>query len=201
MIAKASLIALYAIWILWGASWLVAALWAGRTVAKPAVSEWRYRFFTFFGWTLLLGNIAHTRPWAAGSLFDIIWAPRWQLPVAIDWALVALCAAGFAFSWWARIHLGKLWSASLTRKEGHRIVDTGPYALARHPIYTGMIMGAIATVGIRANIAASVGFCVFVFGYWYKARAEEAFLSAELGPEAYAAYRARVPMLIPFAPR
>jgi protein-S-isoprenylcysteine O-methyltransferase Ste14 len=35
---------------------------------------------------------------------------------------------------------------------------------------------------------------------WLKARAEERFLTAELGADAYGAYRRRVPMLVPFLP-
>ena len=39
---------------------------------------------------------------------------------------VTLTLPGFAFAWWARLHLGKLWSGWVVRKEGHRIVDSGP---------------------------------------------------------------------------
>lgn len=201
MFASTPFNALYAVWIFWGISWLIAALWADRTVARPTASEWRYRILTFLGWALLLGNIVRFKPWPAGSLPAIIWEPRWALPMAAQWLFVALAAAGCAFAWWGRLHLGRLWSASLTRKADHRVVDSGPYAIVRHPIYTGLLIGAVATVAIRANIAASVGIVIFLIGYWVKARAEEVFLSAELGPASYAAYRARVPMLIPFGPK
>jgi protein-S-isoprenylcysteine O-methyltransferase Ste14 len=57
----------------------------------------------------------------------------------------------------------------------------------RHPIYTGLIVALAATAA-----------ALLAIGFWLKARAEERFLSAELGAEAYGAYRRRVPMLIPF---
>ncbi|MFO1187201.1 MAG: isoprenylcysteine carboxylmethyltransferase family protein [Alphaproteobacteria bacterium] len=41
--------------------------------------------------------------------------------------------------WWARFHLGPLWSATITRKDDHKIIDTGPYARVRHPIYTDFV--------------------------------------------------------------
>ena len=123
------------------------------------------------------------------------------MPGAIEWPLVLLVAAGAAFAWWARVHLGMLWSASLTRKAGHHVVDTGPYAIVRHPIYTGLILAATATLAIRATPLCAIGLLMFVIGYRIKAGEEERFLSAELGEQAYAAYRARVPMLIPFGPR
>jgi protein-S-isoprenylcysteine O-methyltransferase Ste14 len=102
------------------------------------------------------------------------------------------------FLWWARIYLGRLWSGAITREEGHYIVDSGPYALVRHPIYTGLIGATLATGAAQATTTAIIG-CIFVIvGLWLKARAEERFLSAELDPEAYAAYQRRVPMLVPF---
>jgi protein-S-isoprenylcysteine O-methyltransferase Ste14 len=112
--------------------------------------------------------------------------------------MVAVAIAGFAFAWWARIYLGKLWSGRITRKEGHRIVDTGPYALVRHPIYTGLLTSAIATTAIKGSVHAFIGLGMLLIAYQLKARLEEKFLSEELGAEAYAAYRRRVPMLIPF---
>ena len=115
--------------------------------------------------------------------------------------MTALTAAGFAFAWWARLHLGKLWSAFVTRKDEHRIIDSGPYGIVRHPIYTGIILAAVAVAILKGNLYAFTGALLIVAGFWIKARLEERFLSEQLGPEAYAVYRSRVPMLIPFFPR
>ena len=197
------LIALYAIWVLWAVSWLIAALWADRTVARPAATrEWRYRPFTFAGWALLLFHvIGRVPPSVIDSKLWALMKPLWILPVPIAWLFVALAAAGCSFAWWGRIYLGRLWSASLTAKADHRVIDTGPYAIVRHPIYTGLLMSALATLAIRASPAVIAGFAIFTIGYWIKAREEERFLSGQLGPDAYAAYRARVPMLVPYWPR
>jgi protein-S-isoprenylcysteine O-methyltransferase Ste14 len=192
---RPTLAALYLVWTVWGVTWSIAALWANRAVARPAPKrEWGYRIFTFPGWVLLLAwPIDSRRPFPPGP-----WQPLWHLPTGIEWALVALAAAGCAFAWWARIYLGRLWSAGLTRKADHRLVDSGPYAIVRHPIYTGLYMAALATLGIRASAIVSAGFVLYLIGYWRKAHEEEHFLGQELGLGTYESYRRRVPMLLPF---
>jgi protein-S-isoprenylcysteine O-methyltransferase Ste14 len=105
---------------------------------------------------------------------------------------------GFAFCWWARIHLGKLWSGIITRKTDHRIVDTGPYGLVRHPIYTGLLLAILATMVAKGTIIGIAGAAVIATGIYMKARLEERFLRQELGPAAYDEYAGRVPMLVPF---
>jgi protein-S-isoprenylcysteine O-methyltransferase Ste14 len=97
--------------------------------------------------------------------------------------------------------VGKLWSGTIMRKEGHYVVDTGPYALVRHPIYTGAIAATVATAEAEATLPAVIGLVLITLGLWLKARMEERFLREELGPEAYDAYRRRVPMLLPSGPR
>lgn len=192
---RPTLILLYLVWIAWAASWMIAARWTDRTVARPDASrEWRYRRFTVPGWILLLGYPVPGLP-----LIDYgAWEPWWRLPAPLEWALVALATAGCSFAWWARIHLGRLWSVALTRKVGHHIVDSGPYGLVRHPIYTGLCTAALATFAVRASPAVALGLAFFLLGYLLKAREEERFLADELGTEAYERYRRRVPMLIPF---
>ena len=108
-----------------------------------------------------------------------------------------MTAAGFAFCWWARLHLGKLWSGFVTLKEGHYIVDTGPYGLVRHPIYTGVMFAALMTALLRATPLAFAGFALVVLGLSMIAKTEERFLSEQLGAEAYGSYKKRVPMLVP----
>ena len=111
---------------------------------------------------------------------------------------MALIAAGIAFAWWARIHLGRLWSAQITRKADHHIVDTGPYGLTRHPIYTGMLIAVLATMAAKGTLLGIAGALLIAASFYVKARLEERFLREELGAEAYDGYSRRVPMLVPF---
>ena len=93
------------------------------------------------------------------------------------YALAGLTLAGILFTWWGRIHLGRLWSSAITRKEDHRVVDSGPYALVRHPIYTGLIAAILATAAAEGTATALAGAALVTFGLWLKARTEERFLS------------------------
>lgn len=173
-------------WVGWGVSWIAAAAWTRRTSARAGVAELPSRLVSLVGAGLLF---TPTHGFSLG--------PEWDVSEAVAWAMFAVIVAGIAFAWWARLHLGTLWSGSVTRKADHRVVDTGPYALVRHPIYTGILGGAFATAAARGETGALIGAILLSVGIWMKARLEERFLSEELGPE-YAAYRRRVPMLVPF---
>lgn len=178
-----------AAWIVWLISWFAAAAWSDRTVRRPAVRrEVLYRVLTIAGALLMFGF----NP--LGVRAD---RPLWPVTGAIGWLLAGLVICGFLFTWWARIHLGQLWSSSVTRKEHHHVVDTGPYAIVRHPIYTGLLLAIIATVLLRGTILTLTGSALIAAGIYVKARVEEEFLRQQLG-DAYAAYARRVPMLVPF---
>lgn len=196
--------AIYLAWLVWAVSWALAAVWSSQAQSRPGLGvEAAYRAVAVVGVILLFFTASHA-PGASGWPRVVIpmppaWTwPLWSLPRAAAWACTALSVAGFAFAWWARIYLGTLWSGSITRKADHHIVDTGPYGLVRHPIYTGIILAAFALAAVKATAAALLGAAVLTFSFWLKARLEEGFLSAELGAEAYAGYRRRVPMLVPF---
>jgi protein-S-isoprenylcysteine O-methyltransferase Ste14 len=88
-------------------------------------------------------------------------------------------------------------SSSVTYKADHRIVDTGPYALVRHPIYTGIIVAAAATAALQARAIAFAGLVLLILGFWIKARLEERFLRDHLGAQAYDAYARRTGLLFP----
>jgi protein-S-isoprenylcysteine O-methyltransferase Ste14 len=179
------------IWIGWVVSWLIAASWSAPTEKRVTTWEtWLYRAAIVLGAILLFHStrrlLGETRLWHVG--FDGAYA------------LAAVTLAGVVFAWWARLHLGRLWSGAITRKEDHRVIDTGPYAVVRHPIYTGLIAAIFATAAAQATVSGCLGAALVAFGLWIKARIEERFLTAELGAEAYSAYRRRVPMLVPFLP-
>jgi len=185
-----SLQASYIMWDVWIVSWIIAAVWARRAAARPAMFEQLVHWIpTLIGLGLLMDGSQFTN-----------FAPLWRLPAEAGWMLAGACAAGLVFTWWARIWLGALWSGSVSRKDDHTVVQSGPYRLVRHPIYTGLILAAFALaiqIGMAANL---IGAGLIAVGFWLKARLEERFLSRELGTEAYADYRRRTPMLIPFWP-
>ena len=179
------------IWIGWVVSWVAASLWSGRTEKRAATREmWIYRIIIFAGAILIA-------PWTAQVLGE---KPTWQIGDHGASALVGVMLLGLALTWWARMQLGNLWSSAITRKEKHLLIETGPYAFVRHPIYTGLIIALLATAAIEATEVAVLGALIIVFGLWVKARTEERFLSTELAPETYESYRRRVPMLVPFLP-
>ena len=180
-----------AIYLTWIVSWGVAAIWSRRTTARTPRGARLLDLGLTIGGAGLLAYSARMR-----ALFG----SDWDFPLAIDWMLTGLVALGLAFSWWARLTLGDLWSGSVVRKEAHVVVRRGPYRLVRHPIYTGLIFALLALAIQIGRPAAVVGALLMAVGFWAKARLEERFLSAELGEGAYADYRRITPMLVPFWP-
>jgi protein-S-isoprenylcysteine O-methyltransferase Ste14 len=180
------------IWLAWVISWIVASFWSGRTKAHVPISEaWVYWLPIVLGSIMLLP--VTERVLGASQLYH---------PGETGTYLAAVVVViGISFTWWGRIHLGRFWSNAITHKEDHRIIDTGPYGVVRHPIYTGQIIGLLASGLAIATWTAMVGVLLISFGQWQKARLEERFLSVELGAEAYGAYSRRVPMIVPFLRR
>ena len=183
--------ALILIWVLWLASWIIAARWADPAASRPARGDELLYRVTTIGGALLLGAGHHL--FLGGAL--------WRPSEAAAWSLIAIIALALAFTWWARLNLGRLWSSSVTKKADHCVVDTGPYAIVRHPIYTGVIAAIFATAILKGDLPGLVGAVVMTFGFWLKARLEERFLREQLGAAAYDSYRRKVPMLLPFGPR
>ena len=178
------------LWLAWLVTWFAAALWSDRAAKRPAVGrEIVYRVVTIIGVLLVFGF------GDPGTMLRTEW---WRPGPLVAWLCVGAAVCGLLFTWWARIHLGRLWSSGVTRKSDHHVVDTGPYGIVRHPIYTGVITAILATAGLRGSAGAWLGAAVMIAGFYIKARLEEEFLRKELGADAYDAYARRVPMLVPW---
>jgi protein-S-isoprenylcysteine O-methyltransferase Ste14 len=179
-------------WLAFALSWVAAMLWSDRATQRLGLGrEILYRILLIVG-GVVLAIPAHR---------DNGPMRLWHVGLRGAWICIALMVVGFAFAWWARIHLGRLWSGSITAKADHRVVDSGPYGMVRHPIYTGILLAILATMAAKGTIPAVVGALLIILGLWMKARLEEGFLREQLGAEAYDAYRRRVPMLMPFGPK
>ncbi len=78
-------------------------------------------------------------------------------PIYLSIALTGLTLtfAGCVFAIWARLTLGSNWSGRATVKADHELVTDGPYAVARHPIYTGLLLAVSGhgTGGLASGMA------------------------------------------------
>lgn len=178
----------YGLWALWLMSWTIAMFWSGRTTKKDRLgAELVFRALFYFGLISLFALPGRNRFWYPGKF--------------ASWSLVALVAFGLSFTWWARIQLGRLWSDRVVTKEGHQVIDTGPYRIVRHPIYSGLLLAAFATAIEKATPLALLGAAVVTVAFIVKAKREEHFLRAELGASAYDGYARNTAMLVPFVRR
>jgi protein-S-isoprenylcysteine O-methyltransferase Ste14 len=109
--------------------------------------------------------------------------------------ILVLGAAGLLSTWGVRTMGRQLVSPAEVRPDTE-LVTTGAFGLVRHPLYDSVLMlwagGALALL----NYVLGAGFLLLVPAFYLRARAEEAILAHHFG-EAYAAYAARVPMLLP----
>ena len=110
---------------------------------------------------------------------------------------LVLAALGCGFAVWARLTLGRNWSVSPTIRQGHALIRRGPYRLARHPIYTGILTGVLGTMLASGRLRVVVAMIVLTTALIFKIRTEEALLREQFGVD-YERYRREVKRLIPF---
>jgi protein-S-isoprenylcysteine O-methyltransferase Ste14 len=106
-----------------------------------------------------------------------------------------LCAFGIGFAIRARHILAKSWNAAVTLQEDHALVQAGPYAIVRHPIYFGFLVAAVGMVLVLGEVRA----LVLLFGIEVllkKMGREESILRATF-PDQYPEYERRVKRLLP----
>jgi protein-S-isoprenylcysteine O-methyltransferase Ste14 len=174
-------------WIAWLAYWLFMAFSNKRTIERSGFIGYRVVPLLIVGVWLF-----------ATRLLDLSTQSRlWQTGPALGAVTVLMVFAGALFTVWARVTLGRNWSAEVEFKQGHELIESGPYALARHPIYTGLI---VMGLGTAINYGRAFGFALFAAlcgSLWWKARQEERLMSSHF-PGAYADYKARVRAVIPY---
>jgi protein-S-isoprenylcysteine O-methyltransferase Ste14 len=107
-----------------------------------------------------------------------------------------LGGAGLFFAVAGLWRLGDNLSVLPYPKENATLVQGGVYGVARHPIYSGLITGAVGWALIHVSLVTLL-YAVLLFVFFdIKSRREERWLIQKF-PE-YADYRRRVSKLIPF---
>jgi protein-S-isoprenylcysteine O-methyltransferase Ste14 len=177
------------LWLSVGIIWLFGAIAAKRTerTQSPA-SRFMQISFEIFAFLLLFGGV--------GPLWLRL---RFVAPESksVPWLGLALTALGIAFAVWARLWLGRNWSGRVTIKEHHELVQSGPYAIIRHPIYSGFLLAILGTALVRGELAGLLALAVAILAWVLKLKTEEAFMLRQFDG-AYLEYKRRVKALIPF---
>jgi protein-S-isoprenylcysteine O-methyltransferase Ste14 len=175
-------------WLALGVYWLWAARDRKKTERREAPMErLLHIMFMAFGFILLYS------PDPRFGALNRRFLPERR---SIEMLGAALAIAGVAFAIWARQHIGKNWSGTVTIKIEHELIRTGPYAHIRHPIYTGMLLAVVGTAIAIGEYRALVALALLLIGFIAKAKREESFLATRFGP-AFDEHRRRTGFFLP----
>jgi protein-S-isoprenylcysteine O-methyltransferase Ste14 len=175
-------------WYAFAGYWAVTWLRVKRTKAREKSAD---RMITLavvmLAYNLLFAN------WLRIGPLRLRFVPQ---NVRIAWLGTALTWLGVALAIWARYSIGQFWSARVALKEGHQLIRSGPYAVVRHPIYTGLFVAAAGTALVVGEWRAVLAVALLLAAHSRKARREESLLTSEFGEE-YRSYRRSTGFLFP----
>jgi protein-S-isoprenylcysteine O-methyltransferase Ste14 len=161
------------VWILFFLYWQIKAANTKTTQRLEPAASRTLRVFIFLIAIVLLSATRIPLPWLYLQLWPVGFWPFWLG--------AAVTIAGLLFAVWAREHLGRNWSRSVTIKQGHELITTGPYAVVRHPIYTGVLTGLLGTAIALSQVRGFIVFVLFFLAFWIKLRMEEQWMPSQFG--------------------
>jgi protein-S-isoprenylcysteine O-methyltransferase Ste14 len=123
-------------------------------------------------------------------------------PIPSAWRLVLLDRCRRYRNWPALFYLGASsprhqLESGRHREANHELITTGPYALARHPIYTGLLLGFLGSAVARGEWRGLLAVALVFAALWHKLKLEEKWMRAQFG-EPYEAYSRHVAALVPY---
>jgi protein-S-isoprenylcysteine O-methyltransferase Ste14 len=176
-----------ACWIIFIFYWMISA----QSIKPAAERQSRTRM------------LAHRMPVWPGAILLFVPGENFSGMVVIPHTVTtelpgdAICVLGLVAAIWSRKTLADNWSSNVEFKQGHKLVERGPYHFVRHPIYTSLLLMCLGTAIVSSRLAALASLLLFFIGFWIKLKQEERLLLRHF-PDEYPAYKARVKALVPF---
>lgn len=138
-------------------------------------------------WALPLGAVC--TDWL--QAFDYV-LPDWS-----GWLGIGIFLASLALRWAAQSALGSSWSPTLETDSQQHLVTSGVYGWIRHPIYSSLLLWAIAQPLLLQNILAGFSGALAVALIWLlRVPAEERMMVERFG-DAYVQLMERTGKVIP----
>lgn len=152
--------------------------------------------------------------WIGGSLITVLWpigilvvpAYAYHWPPSPDFPFSTMAqlvgfsvsvAGGLLFATAARA-LGRFMTPAIQVREGHQLVERGPYRFIRHPAYTGILASGIGLSVVYLSPILGLLVVVLVGIAYYRSSLEESLLSSpEAFGKAYTEYVARTGRFLP----
>ena len=176
------------LWLGFVVYWVLAA----RGAAKPKQQEGVGAALAGTAWFAIGALLLLASGLSLGPLDDRFLA-RDDAVEAVGWTLTA---GGLILAVWSRRVLGRNWSGRNELNADHQLVRSGPYAVVRHPIYSGLIVALAGTALYLGEWRGLIALAVFGVGFSLRAVREETLLEAEFGA-GYREYRDQTGMLTP----
>jgi protein-S-isoprenylcysteine O-methyltransferase Ste14 len=177
------------VWILFFVYWQIKAIGTKTTQRLEPAASRILRVCIFLIAVVLLSTTSIPLPWLYFQL--------WPQGLWSFWLGAAVTIAGLLFAVWARVYLGSNWSRSVTIKQDHELIITGPYARVRHPIYTGILTGLLGTAIALSEVRGLIALVLFFVAFWIKLRMEEEWMRSQFG-ETYTTYAHQTAALVPY---
>lgn len=175
-------------------AWLLYWAWSARGVKQAARVESAWSRFGKY-WLPIIVGVLLLQPLVvfSGTVLDGRFVPS---QLWIVWLGLLMTFAGLLFACWARVILGSNWSGVVQLKQGHELIEAGPYRYVRHPIYSGLLLAFLGSALMIGEWRALLALAIIAVSFWRKLRLEERWLGEYFGA-AYADYMRRVKALIP----
>ncbi len=142
-------------------------------------------------WGLVLEFIAYTLLWQ-GS-FWLRRVETWRMAAAALFLILACL-----LSWTSLRALGKQWRVDAALTQDHQLVQTGPYRIVRHPIYTSMLCLLLGTgLLLSGFLMLAIAVALFLAGTEIRVRVEDTLLAARFGAS-FERYKRAVPAYLPW---
>ena len=144
-------------------------------------------------------------------LIAIVFPVSWWAGIAIVWVVpqasigssavfgagLFIMIAGQLLRWWSVATLGRLFTVNVAIREGHQLIESGPYHYVRHPSYTAILLFHLGSALCLCNFLSLVVLTVpTIAALLNRVRIEEDVLLSGLG-DTYRDYMTRTKRLIP----
>lgn len=194
------LITAVSIWAYWAAVLVMAAQrnFARRSASVLVPRDRRERIM----WLLWVPTIVawNALPAFATKDHELLALPTWAednvAALAVRWIASVIAACAFIATIYCWRVMGRNWAVGVVERDQQQLVTTGPFALARHPIYALSVLLMACTVIALPTIPLAVVAAIHITLLNLKARSEEQHLLRMHGDD-YSTYMRRTGRFIP----